>query len=337
MTQLDLTFPTPAENLACDEALLDFFEERGGNGVLRFWEPENYFVVVGYGNQVEKEVNVAACTAEGIPILRRCSGGGTVLQGPGCLNYSLIAKIEENGPLSSITSANRFIMERNREAMEKLIPPSSRRLPRRSEAEAGEENPSPDKGGTKPADSVRWIESKIVRKSENPTKSGPLPGAEGRGEGERKYPSVHWPALIEKNQSLVTSAATVEIRGCTDLALVTHQSSPITSLKFSGNAQRRKKLFLLFHGTFLLDFDIPLIDKFLRMPSKEPDYRQGRSHTNFLTNLEVSADAVKRSLRQAWEVSDGPAGRSQVEMVPYDGIALLARDKYVTKEWNFKF
>ena len=260
MTFLDLTFQTPAENLACDEALLDFFEEGGGEGLLRFWEPKDYFVVVGYGNHVEKEVNVAACEAGGIPILRRCSGGGTVLQGPGCLNYSLVLKIEENGPLASITSANKFIMERTRGAVE---------------TEMG------------------------VRSSEM---------EDGRSEGG------------------------IEIRGCTDLALGNNHKSNITSLKFSGNAQRRKKNFLLFHGTFLLSFDIALIDKFLRMPSKEPDYRKGRSHKDFLTNLDLPAEAVKRRLRDAWGANqDLPAGRWRSQ------VALLARDKYVTKEWNFKF
>ena len=252
MFLLDLTFPTPAENLACDEALLDFFEERGGSGGLRFWEPQNYFVVVGYGNQVEKEVDVAACEAEGIPILRRCSGGGTVLQGPGCLNYSLVARIEENGRLSSITSANRFIMDRNREAITTEI----------------------------------------------------------RG----RMPETR-----------------AEICGCTDLALVTRHSSLVTSHKFSGNAQRRKKNYVLFHGTFLLNFDMPLIARFLRMPSKEPDYRKGRSHTDFLANLALPAEAVKTSLQKIWGAVEG------MENVPEEAIALLARDKYVTKEWNFKF
>src|ERR1700759_1895181 len=107
MNFLDLTFPTPAEKLAGDEALLDWFENHGGDGLLRFWEPGNYFVVVGYGNQVATEVDVPACEAEGVPILRRCSGGGTVLQGSGCLNYSLVLRIEENGPLVSIPSANK--------------------------------------------------------------------------------------------------------------------------------------------------------------------------------------------------------------------------------------
>jgi lipoate-protein ligase A len=252
MQLLDLTFETPAENLACDEALLDFFEENGGDGVLRFWEPPHYFAVVGYANKVHTEVDVPACEAGGIPILRRCSGGGTVLQGPGCLNYSLILKIEEHGPLASITSANRFIMERNREA-------------------------------------------------------------------------------AERECRMQNAECRIEVRGHTDLALVTHHSSHVTSLKFSGNAQRRKKNFLLFHGTFLLSFDIALIDRFLRMPSKEPDYRQNRSHKDFLTNLRVPPDAVKKSMREAWG-ADG-----EMEVAPHDAIALLARDKYVTTEWNFKF
>jgi lipoate-protein ligase A len=121
MKLLDLTLPTPAENLACDEALLDCCEGEGGGEILRFWEPSEHFVVVGYANQVSAEANVSACAAGSIPILRRCSGGGTVLQGPGCLNYSLILKITEGGPLAGINSANCFIMERNRAAIEKLF------------------------------------------------------------------------------------------------------------------------------------------------------------------------------------------------------------------------
>ena len=252
MTLVDLTFPTPAENLACDEALLDACEENGGHGVLRFWEPEDYFVVVGYGNQVATEVNVAACDAGKIPILRRCSGGGTVLQGRGCLNYSLVLNIEEKGPLTSITAANRFVMERNREA-------------------------------------------------------------------------------IQRECRMQNAECRIEIRGCTDLALDPRPSTLESALKFSGNAQRRKKHFLLFHGTFLLKFDLALMDKFLRMPSKEPDYRGGRAHKNFLTNLDLPAEAVKRALREAWGAT------SPVEVVPRDAIAALARDKYVTREWNFKF
>jgi lipoate-protein ligase A len=78
MKLLDLTLLSTAENLACDEALLDAAEAGTGDEVLRFWEPREHFVVVGYANKVATEVNVAACETRGIPILRRCSGGGTV-------------------------------------------------------------------------------------------------------------------------------------------------------------------------------------------------------------------------------------------------------------------
>src|SRR5437879_6289085 len=127
MNYCDLTLPTPSENLACDEALLDFCEAGLAGELLRFWEPAQYFVVVGYGNRVATEVNLPYCQRNSIPILRRCTGGGTVLQGPGCLNYSLILRIDSDPALQTVTSTNRFVMERNRAALEPLLTRSSRR------------------------------------------------------------------------------------------------------------------------------------------------------------------------------------------------------------------
>ena len=98
MKCLDLTLRTPAENLACDEGLLDFCEGGCGHEILRFWEPQTHFVVLGHANRVATEVDREACERLGIPVLRRCSGGGTVLQGPGCLNYSLILKFPCTAP-----------------------------------------------------------------------------------------------------------------------------------------------------------------------------------------------------------------------------------------------
>ena len=242
MTLLDLTLPTPAENLACDEALLDAAEAGHGGEVLRFWESAEYFIVVGYANKVASEVNAAACEARGIPILRRCSGGGTVVQGPGCLNYALVLRITEASPTHSISAANHFIMERNREAIKSAI-------------------------------------------------------------GNRQ--------------------SAISARGHTDLA--------IGGLKFSGNSQRRRKHFLLFHGTFLLNFDLPLVGELLLMPAKQPDYRNRRSHGEFITNLNAPATAVKEALRQAWQASDEPA------QAPPHEIKRLATEKYLSSEWNRKF
>ncbi|HLP76466.1 MAG TPA: lipoate--protein ligase family protein [Candidatus Paceibacterota bacterium] len=239
MKCLNLSFRAPADNLACDEALLDACEAGGMEETLRFWESPVHFVVVGYGNSVATEVNQPACDARNIPILRRASGGGTVVQGPGCLNYSLILKITEDGPLRNITSANRFIMERNRVAMEMLL--------------------------QKP----------------------------------------------------------ISVRGHTDLA--------IGGVKFSGNAQRRKRHALLFHGALLLDFDLALISDLLPMPSKEPDYRQNRTHKDFLTNLHVLRESVQNAFQTAWNATE------RLEKIPRKTIRSLARDKYATTSWNFKF
>ena len=252
MLRLDLNLTTPAEQLAADEALLDWCEAGLGGETLLFWEPCETFVVVGYANKVATEANVPACKEKGIPIFRRCSGGGTVVQMRGGLNYSLILRIDENGPTRNITSANEFIMERNRTA----------------------------------------IESEF------------------------------------RNQN---SETRISVRGHTDLALATRHSSLVTAKKFAGNSQRRRKNFLLFHGTLLLNCDLKLISDLLLMPSLQPDYRSSRSHENFVTNLNLPTEKVKSALALEWNAHE------KSKKPPLAEISKLAREKYATHEWNFKF
>jgi lipoate-protein ligase A len=238
MKYIDFTLPTPAANLACDEALLDQCEAGGGEETLLFWEAREPMVVLGYANQAAREVDLEVCRARNVPVLRRCSGGGTVIQGPGCLSYSLILRIPETGPLSGIRGTNNHIMQRNRAALAPLV----------------------------------------------------------KGE--------------------------ILIQGHTDLAL--------GGLKFSGNAQRRRRKFLIFHGTFLLNFDIPSMAELLRMPSKQPDYRQNRRHEEFLRNLHLPAETVKRALRDEWRATE------QLRDLPMEKIEELCRTKYSSPEWNLK-
>src|ERR1035441_6534492 len=204
MKLCDLTLPTPEENLACDEALLDLCEAGGSDELLRFWAPPQYFVVVGYANQAATEVNLPVCRELGIPVLRRCTGGGTVLQGPGVLNYSLILRIDESGPCHSIPATNQYILERHRDALAGLV------------------------------------------------------------------------------------QASIEWRAQTDLAL--------GGLRFAGNAQRRRRRFLLFHGSFLLRLDLGLLERTLPLPSRQPDYRVNRSHSDFLVNLKAPDHVIKAAL-----------------------------------------
>ena len=115
------TLPTPEENLACDEALLDLCEAGGSEELLRLWAPQQYFVVLGYANKAQTEANIPFCRSHAIPVLRRCTGGGAVLQGPGVLNYSLILRISDSGPCHSIAATNQFILQSHREVLARLL------------------------------------------------------------------------------------------------------------------------------------------------------------------------------------------------------------------------
>src|SRR5690348_7731166 len=113
MYHLKLTLDTPAENLAIDEALLDAAAagELPGD-VLRLWEPARPFAVLGRSSRRE-EVHAAACEADGIPILRRCSGGASVVAGPGCLMYGLVLDRWRHGITGGVDQAHRFVLNRN--------------------------------------------------------------------------------------------------------------------------------------------------------------------------------------------------------------------------------
>ncbi len=122
MTLLDLTLPDPAANLALDEALLLSAEESDGPEVLRFWESSCPAVVLGAGGSVGIDVNRSSCEAACVPILRRASGGGTVLLGPGCLGFSLILRCDPARGLHLIQPSTRYVLTRTLNALRAIAP-----------------------------------------------------------------------------------------------------------------------------------------------------------------------------------------------------------------------
>lgn len=119
---LDLTLTTPAANLALDEALLLTAEAGQGGEILRLWEWPSPAVILGAGCRLADDVIEEACQADGVPILRRASGGGTVLLGAGCLCYSLVLAYERSAALESINASYRYILERIGKLLAKAVP-----------------------------------------------------------------------------------------------------------------------------------------------------------------------------------------------------------------------
>jgi len=97
---------TAAEQLAIDEAILDQAESgQLENTVVRTWQAAAHAVVLGSSSELLKEVNSDTCTRLNIPILRRPSGGATVILGPGCIMWSIITPFKKVPPLETIHAA----------------------------------------------------------------------------------------------------------------------------------------------------------------------------------------------------------------------------------------
>jgi len=238
MYLLDLTLPDPAQNLALDEALLVQAEAGELADGLRFWEAQRPVVILGSACRLAQDVDEQACLENGVSILRRSSGGGTVLLGPGCLCFTLVLAYERAGALRGVRSSCAFILDRVRLALAGLVDD-------------------------------------------------------------------------------------IELAGTSDLA--------IAGRKFSGNAQQRKRRYLLHHGTILYDFDLKSVERYLRMPVRRPEYRQHRSHAEFLTNLAADCADLKNRLGRVWQVQ-GP-----IFNWPRQLMDNLVAQKYSRPEWARRF
>jgi lipoate-protein ligase A len=232
MHLLDSTLGSAAENLALDEALLLQAEAGDAGEVLRLWEWPELAVVLGSGGKLHDDVEAAACAADGVLILRRSSGGGTVLLGRGCLCFSLVLAFGRDPRLGEVRTSYEYILGRVVEAFA-------------------------------------------------------LPG--------------------------------LSLAGISDLAL--------DGYKFSGNAQQRKRHHLLHHGTVLYDFDLAAVSRYVKQPARQPDYRAGRPHGDFIRNLSQPRVWVVERLRMAWGANEG------VGTIPIDLVARLVAEKYSLDSW----
>ncbi|MBI5415213.1 MAG: lipoate--protein ligase family protein [Candidatus Omnitrophica bacterium] len=116
----NISLPTPLENILYDNVLLELAERNGQGEVLRFWESGQFFVVLGRISRLEQDVHLANVRRDHVPVLRRASGGGTVLQGPGCLNYSLVLSKDLRPQLADLKRSYQWILGNVIAALQKI-------------------------------------------------------------------------------------------------------------------------------------------------------------------------------------------------------------------------
>jgi lipoate-protein ligase A len=117
------------------------------------------------------------------------------------------------------------------------------------------------------------------------------------------------------------------------LAGVTHCGTSDLALggrKFSGNSLRAKRDWFLYHGTLMYSFELPRIGTLLKAAPRQPAYRQGRSHDEFVANLPLERGAIVRAAIDAFG-----SGQLTTDW-PREEVARLVRDRYGRAEWTLQ-
>jgi lipoate-protein ligase A len=122
MQLLDLSLPTPAENLALDEALLEAAETgQLADEVLRLWELPSPAVIIGRSSRIAGEIDLDVTESLQIPVLRRASGGAAIVAGPGCQMYSVVLRYAGREHLRLLDEVHRHVLGIIRSALAPLI------------------------------------------------------------------------------------------------------------------------------------------------------------------------------------------------------------------------
>lgn len=160
--------------------------------VLSTWVPSATMVVLGSSNKACKEVKQSECVEDGVPILKRYGGGGTVVLHSGCVVVSLgiwVAHYYDN---------TRYF---------------------------------------------RVINDAVIKTLRS-----------------------EWSDLSDLGQD-----------GLSDLTY--------GARKVAGTSLFRSRNYLLYQASLLVDPKVDLMERYLQHPSREPEYRQGKSHRDFVSGL----------------------------------------------------
>lgn len=169
---------------------------------IRCWIPDRSCVVLGAANDPSMEVDMESCRDDGVAVLRRYGGGGTVVLHEGCLVIGIGV----------------------------------------------------------------WVK--------NPYNNS-------------EYFRILNQSIIECLQAFDQIFGILEQRGISDICF--------KDKKIAGTSMFRSKQYLLYQASLLVDLKIERIERYLRHPSKEPEYRKFRKHGDFLIGVQDILHSLRGS------------------------------------------
>ena len=169
---------------------LEIFTTEPGDYKFSAWVPDNYYLVLGSSNKIEKSINQEAVLKDRIKVYKRPSGGETVILSPKTVVLSALVRTEG------------------------------------------------------------FIDPQIIFRNAN--------------------------QLIMKKLSSIGIKG-LQYRGISDVA--------IDGKKILGSSIYRKKQKAFYHAVLNVHETTALMEKYILHPPREPGYRKGRSHKDFVTSL----------------------------------------------------
>ena len=239
-------------------------ESASSGPAFALWRPEGLYAAIGLAQDPNQELDVDTLRRDGAGLIRRQSGGGSVILCPGILCWEAWATLAE--------VAGSFA------------------------------------GGADPG--IRQAYACLSR---------PV------SEGLKRLGVWVFPA------------------GICDISITSDNGGE--ARKMAGMAQLRRRDRVLVHGSILVDPDLGLLTRYLKIPSEQPEYRRGRSHRDFCLSVaeklrQDSARGEALIARLAGAIADSASVLGWVMLAPppqlESAAAELENGKYRSEAWNWE-
>lgn len=108
------------------------------------------------------------------------------------------------------------------------------------------------------------------------------------------------------NMTIISALEDLGVKG---LSIKGISDITVGDRKILGASLHRRRDVVLYQGSLLVDPEMGMFDRYLKHPKKEPDYRAGRPHREFLTSLvghgyRISSESVIKGI--TGKLHEGP-------------------------------